>query len=413
MNVGVSRSVRAAAALLCIGGIAACGSPQSSAGGGGGACGGAASTAIKGTIHLGSTMPLSGPLASVGQNSKGVKAYFDMVNGEGGIKGHKIDLKILDDKGDPATALANVQQLITQDHVDALVGVTTTPANLAISDTIKQSCVPNLFALTGDARLTAGQVPGVIPASNLYGSEAKAVVEDIVEVLGKHATVGLLQTESDSGAGLRSSFDAALKNAGLTELPVQTVGPTETSPPTAQVAALKGKADAVVMLLSPFQCPPALTALSRSGWSPKVYTSDFCSFPDTLAPAGKLANGVRGVNLVVDPSNPANQQRQDVKTYLSHVTDAGTAVTSFAETGWLVAASSAAYIERVAGDGDLTRAALVKDVDQIDGLEGVPLLYDGIAAQTTPGKVSPWTGINVIEYQNGHFSSVRQVTSDR
>ncbi|WP_181410690.1 ABC transporter substrate-binding protein [Nocardioides humi] len=400
-------------AVLTVGALAACGSPQGSESSSSSGCPANASEPIGDTIKLGSTMPLSGQLASVGQNRAGVEALVESVNAEGGIDGKKLELTVLDDKGDPARAVSNVQRLISQEDVDALIAVTTTPVNLAIGEFAVEQCVPNLFALTGDARFTAAQFKGMIPASDPYDTQAKALVEDIRAEAGEDATIGVLQVESDSGAGLTDSLKRVAEEAGMTVLPPQTVAPTDSAPPTSQIQALKDEADVLAMFLSPFQCPPALQALGRSGWETQVYVGDFCAYPSVLEPAGDLANGVRSVNWIVDPNDGASAERQDVKDYLAAVEGKAppAAVTSFAETGYVSAAGAIAYIRSIAEDGELTRLELFEGVEAIEDLQ-VPLLFDGIKVRTSEGDVSPWSAVNIIEYQDGTYASIRQVAVD-
>jgi branched-chain amino acid transport system substrate-binding protein len=52
------------------------------------------------------------------------QAWVKSVNASGGINGHPVKLISLDDGSDPATSLQDAQQLITQDHVLAIVGQT-------------------------------------------------------------------------------------------------------------------------------------------------------------------------------------------------------------------------------------------------------------------------------------------------
>ena len=403
----------ASIAAFVVAALAGCGGPQAARPAGeasAGGCPAAASEELGDTIELGSTMPLSGPLASVGQNQVGAQAYVDHINAQGGIGSRKVELTVLDDKGDPATAVANVQKLISEDEVDALVAVTTTPVNLAVAALAAEHCVPNLFALTGDARFTAGQFKGMIPATDPYDTQMAAIVADIVAEAGKDAVVGVIRTENDSGAGLEQALRKAAESTGLTVLDTQKVGPTETTPPTTQVQAIAEKAAVVVLLTSPFQCPPALQAIARAGWEPRVYSSDFCAYPSVLTPAGDLADGVRSVNWIVDPTEPGNAGRDDVRTYLSAIQAkaAPAAVTSFAQTGWVSTAGAIALLEKVSTAGPLTRANVMDAVEKVADLQ-VPLLYDGIGVDTAPGAVSPWGSVNVVEYNDGHYRSVRQV----
>ena len=77
----------------------------------------------KGTqINLGSICSCSGAqAASEGGVARAVTAWAKSVNASGGINGHPIKLFVMDDANDPTTSLADVQELVTQDHVVAIV----------------------------------------------------------------------------------------------------------------------------------------------------------------------------------------------------------------------------------------------------------------------------------------------------
>jgi len=77
-------------------------------------------------IIVGSLASETGPLSSgFGEIVDGVKAYFDMVNAEGGVYGRKLDLAVEEnDAGNPTTDAAEARTLVA-DHVFAVVGVGT------------------------------------------------------------------------------------------------------------------------------------------------------------------------------------------------------------------------------------------------------------------------------------------------
>lgn len=88
--------------------LAACGSSGS---GGSGSSSGIAS----GPIKIGVIVPLSGPLATIGQAElDGVKVAVQLQNAKGGIDGHKLDLISGDDQGTPATAVSVMQSISGQ-----------------------------------------------------------------------------------------------------------------------------------------------------------------------------------------------------------------------------------------------------------------------------------------------------------
>ncbi len=119
-------------------------------------------------ITVGDVATLTGPIASdFAAVVPGVRAYFDMVNAQGGIAGRKLDLAyVLDDGGNP-TAFGNLARtLVDQDHVFAVVGVASaffTPTffdesgtpTYGYNATPNWSGPPNLFGAGGSTQLPA------------------------------------------------------------------------------------------------------------------------------------------------------------------------------------------------------------------------------------------------------------------
>ncbi len=84
-------------------------------------------------VVMGGTLALSGRYAEPGGrylNAK--KLYVEELNARGGLLGHKVELRILDDKSDRRGAIELYQKLITEDKVDLLLG----PYSSAISDVV-------------------------------------------------------------------------------------------------------------------------------------------------------------------------------------------------------------------------------------------------------------------------------------
>ncbi len=57
-----------------------------------------------------------------GRQHDGVKLFVDRLNARGGLLGHKVVLKIYDDKSDKRTAIELYEKLITEDKVDLVLG---------------------------------------------------------------------------------------------------------------------------------------------------------------------------------------------------------------------------------------------------------------------------------------------------
>ncbi len=76
-------------------------------------------------VVMGGTLALTGRLAGGGGGRRaynGRKLFVDELNARGGLLGHKVELRILDDKSDIQTAIRLYERLITEDKVDIVVG---------------------------------------------------------------------------------------------------------------------------------------------------------------------------------------------------------------------------------------------------------------------------------------------------
>jgi len=107
----------ATAVALVSAGVAACssGSPSSSAGSGG-------TTSAPSVIKLGLITDLTGPFSSSFTSSeKGIEAYVDMVNADGGINGHKLSYVVADTTSTITGAQTAAQELVQRDGVFAVV----------------------------------------------------------------------------------------------------------------------------------------------------------------------------------------------------------------------------------------------------------------------------------------------------
>lgn len=99
-------------------------------------------------INVGVIMPLSGPNAQFGINSRnGIELVADEINTAGGIAelgGAKINLVIADATSTPTTAGNVAQRLITQQDITAVLGAFASSLTLAISEVTERRDIPLL-----------------------------------------------------------------------------------------------------------------------------------------------------------------------------------------------------------------------------------------------------------------------------
>ncbi len=113
-------------------------------------------------IKIGFLYLMSGRLATAGTTSKqGAEIAIGEINAAGGINGRKVEAIYLDDKGDPTVALQEVDRLVKQERVSAVMGVISSQVALAISPVLNQLKVPFL--------VTSAQTPQITgPRCNPY-----------------------------------------------------------------------------------------------------------------------------------------------------------------------------------------------------------------------------------------------------
>jgi len=90
--------------------------------GGVGGTGAASASTSLAPIKVGEVCSCTGPLASsIIVGPPAYAAWADYTNAHGGIDGHKVDVIEVDDAYNPSTSLTEVQKLVTEDHVVAIV----------------------------------------------------------------------------------------------------------------------------------------------------------------------------------------------------------------------------------------------------------------------------------------------------
>jgi branched-chain amino acid transport system substrate-binding protein len=87
-------------------------------------------------VLLGGAISMTGQYAEpAGRQVNAVKLWVDEVNARGGLLGHKVTMRLLDDKSDTQTSIKLYEKLITEDKVDLLLapyssGITEAVANV-------------------------------------------------------------------------------------------------------------------------------------------------------------------------------------------------------------------------------------------------------------------------------------------
>jgi branched-chain amino acid transport system substrate-binding protein len=111
-------------------------------------------------VTLGMSAPLSGGNAALGKEiSEGALAYFRKVNAEGGVQGRSINLVVLDDKNDRATAGANAKKLLTENKAIGLFGFASATLTLDAIAAARELKAPIIAPFSGADTLRQADLP--------------------------------------------------------------------------------------------------------------------------------------------------------------------------------------------------------------------------------------------------------------
>jgi len=98
-------------------------------------------------VKIGLILSLTGPAASLGIPERDTAALLPRE-----IAGQKVEYMILDDASDTTQAVQDTKKLISEEHVDAIIGSSITPNSLAMIDVLAEGQTPTI-SLASSARI--------------------------------------------------------------------------------------------------------------------------------------------------------------------------------------------------------------------------------------------------------------------
>jgi ABC-type branched-subunit amino acid transport system substrate-binding protein len=132
------------------------------------------------TIRVGAALPMTGPLANIGEDvKKALGAYFTEINKEGGVYGRKFELVVADSRGDAAGTAEATRRLVEEDRVFALVGSFEPGGSMAANEFLKRREVPLVGPVTLSPRPSALPNPYIFYLLPGFGDQARSLVDFI------------------------------------------------------------------------------------------------------------------------------------------------------------------------------------------------------------------------------------------
>ena len=343
-------------------------------------------------IKIGNTMPYSGPASAYGTIGKSEAAYLDMINGQGGINGRKVNFISRDDGYSPPKTVEMVRKLVEEDQVLLMFGTLGTPPNTAIWGYLNDNKVPQLFVTTGaDKWNDPKHHPWTMGWLPTYQTEGRIYARYILKNL-PDAKIAVLYQNDDFGkdylTGLRDGLgDKADKMIVATKT-------YETTDPTVdlQIVALQASGANVLMtVVIPKFAAQAIRKVYDIGWRPTYFLSSTAnSVGAVMRPAGpEKGIGIISATYAKDPTDPQWQDTNEYKEWLAWMkkyNTSGNTSDFFTVVGYNFAQTLVAVL-KASGD-NLTRENVMKQAASIHELK-LPMLLPGITLSTSVNDFNP------------------------
>ena len=269
-------------------------------------------------IVLGQSCALSGPAAQLGlQMNRGARIVFDALNAAGGVNGHPIELRPLDDGYEPGRCAANTAQFI-DDEVFALFGYVGTPTSLAALPLVNEARIPFFGPFTGAEALRDPFSRNLFHVRASYYDETALIVKQLT-ALGLKKIAVFRQNDSYGQAGL-DGVVRALKAQDLAPVAVGLVERNSVDVAAAVQAIAPLKPDAVVQISAYKSCAAFIRAARQAGYGGTFYN---VSFVGTQALADELGRDGLGVVVSQVMPFPFSTTQPISREYLAAVKRAG------------------------------------------------------------------------------------------
>ena len=367
-------------------------------------------------IKLGHTNPYSGPLSAYGVIGKGITAYWQMVNDNGGINGRKVNFITYDDGFLPPKTVEMVRKLVEEDQVFAIYQLLGTPTNTVVQKYLNQKKVPQLFVATGASKWGHyKEFPWTMGWQPDYATESTIYAKHIMSTL-PNAKVAMLYQNDDSGKDYLNGFIAGFGDKKDKYL-IKTAS-YEVSDPTvdSQIIQLKDSGANVLFTdAAPKAAAQSIRKVADLGWKLDAHylANVAASVASTLKPAGlDNSKGIITAAYLKDPTDPQWANAPDFlewKAFMAKYIPQGNLADASYTYGYAVS-STMRHVLTQCGD-NLTRANLMKQAASMHELV-VPLLLPGISINTSPTDFYPIQSVQLARFDGETWKLFGDVLSN-
>jgi branched-chain amino acid transport system substrate-binding protein len=264
----MKKAYLAAAALLSAAALALAGSPA---------------RAETNEIVIGITITTTGPAAALGIPERNA---LDFVPKE--IAGVPLKVIVLDDGGDPTNATTNARRFVTESKADIIMGSSTTPPSVAVSNVANEAGIPHFglapFPITPERAKWSVDMPQPVPIMG------KVLYEHMKAHNVK--TVGYIGYSDSYGDLWFKDFKTQGEPMGMTIVDEERFARPDTSVTGQVLKLVAANPDAILVGASGTAAGLPQTELRDRGYKGLIYQTHGAASMDFIRIAGRAAEGV-------------------------------------------------------------------------------------------------------------------------
>ena len=266
-------------------------------------------------VRIGLMVSATGPTAAIGIPQKNTGALLATRIGE-----TTIDYIQLEDGADTTRAVQNAKKLIAEDHIDALIGPSTTPNALAILDIIAENKVP-LLATVGTSSVVEpidAKRRWVFKTTQNDDLIASALIEHMRK--NRVRTVGFIGFNDAYGENWHKVFGALAEKAGMAIVANERYARNDSSVTAQTLKLIAARPDAVLIAAvgGPAVLPQA--TLYDQGYKGRVYQTHAVATDDFIRLGRDKVEGTilaAGSMLVIDDIADTDPIKHVASGYMS------------------------------------------------------------------------------------------------
>jgi branched-chain amino acid transport system substrate-binding protein len=234
-------------------------------------------------ITIGISICTTGPAAALGIPERNALEFVPKE-----IGGVPLKLIVLDDGGDPTNATTNARRFVTESKADIIMGSSTTPPSIAVSNVANEAGIPHFglspFPITPERAKWSVDMPQSIPIMGkvLYAHMKAYNIK----------TVGYIGYSDSYGDLWFNDFKAQAVPMGMTLVDEERFARPDTSVAGQVLKLVAANPDAILVGASGTAAALPQSALRERGYKGLIYQTHGAASMDFIRIAGASAEGV-------------------------------------------------------------------------------------------------------------------------